>query len=62
VTDSQYDLPDCTGCGSPMILAEIEPGEKGYHLRTFECPRCKRFQRYVIESDVTVAWLAHRAN
>jgi hypothetical protein len=45
-----------------MTLAEIEPGETGYDLRTFECSRCKRFQQYVIESDVTVAWLAHRAN
>jgi len=45
-----------------MILAEIEPGETGYDLRTFKCPKCKRFQRYVIESNVKVAWLAHRAN
>ncbi len=45
-----------------MTLAHIEPGEPGYDLRTFKCPRCKRFQRYVIESDVTVAWLAGRVN
>jgi hypothetical protein len=45
-----------------MILATIEPAETGYDLRTFECPRCKRFQRYVIESDATEAWLAPRTN
>ena len=45
-----------------MILAQIEPGETGYDLSDVQCPKCKRFQRYVIESDVTVAWLAHREN
>ncbi len=43
-----------------MTLANIEPAETGYDLRTFECPRCKRFQRYVIESSVTELWLADR--
>ena len=43
-----------------MMLANIEPGETGYDLRIFECPRCKRFQRYVIESSVTELWLADR--
>jgi hypothetical protein len=44
-----------------MNLANIEPGETGYDVRTFECPRCRRFQQYVIESNVTETWLAHRA-
>ena len=60
--NSQHDCPSCTGCGSPMILATIEPGETGYDIRTFECPRCKTFQRYVIESNATEAWLAPRTN
>ena len=60
MTDFRHDLPGCTGCGSPMMLANIEPAETGYDLRTFECPRCKRFQRYVIESSVTEMWLADR--
>jgi hypothetical protein len=62
MTNSQHDRPDCTGCGSPMNLANIEPGETGYDVRTFECPRCRRFQQYVIESNVTETWLAPRAN
>ena len=45
-----------------MTLANIEPGETGYDLRTFERPRCKSFQRYVVESNVTQTWLADRTN
>jgi hypothetical protein len=41
-----------------MILANIEPGETGYDVRTFECPRCRRFQQYVVESNVSETWLS----
>jgi hypothetical protein len=61
-TNPQHHRPGCTGCGSPMILANIGPGETGYDLRTFHCPRCKRSQRYVIKSNVTETWLAPRTN
>jgi len=36
-----------------MILANVEPGETGYDVRTFKCSRCRRFRQYVIESNVT---------
>jgi hypothetical protein len=45
-----------------MIPATIVPGEMGYDIRTFECPRRKGFQRYVIESNATETWLAPRTN
>jgi hypothetical protein len=56
--DAQNQGPQCTACGSPMRLAAIEPSDTGHDLRTYNCPRCKRVQRHVIESSVTEAWLA----
>jgi hypothetical protein len=41
-----------------MKLAAIEPSDTGQDLRTYNCPRCKRVERHVIESSVTAAWLA----
>jgi hypothetical protein len=58
--DSQNQGPQCTACGSPMKLVAIEPSDTGKDLRTFNCPRCKRVQRHVIESSVTEAWHAPR--
>jgi hypothetical protein len=55
--DTQNQGPPCTACGSPMKLTAIEPISTGRDLRTFSCPQCKRVQRHVIESAVTVAWL-----
>jgi hypothetical protein len=56
--DSQNKGPQCAACGSPMMLAAIEPSYTGHDLRTFHCQQCKRVERHVIESAVTVAWLA----
>jgi hypothetical protein len=56
--DAQNQGPQCTACGSPMKLAAIEPRDTGLDLRTYNCPRCKRVQRHVIESAVSEAWLA----
>ena len=55
--DTQNQGPECTTCGSPMKLTAIEPSAPGQDLRTFTCPQCKRVQRHIIESTVTVAWL-----
>jgi hypothetical protein len=41
-----------------MKLTAIEPSDTGRDLRTFHCEQCNRVQRHVIESAVTVAWLA----
>jgi hypothetical protein len=59
--DTQNQGPQCTACGSPMRLAAIEPSTLGQDLRTFTCPRCKRAQRYIIDSAVTEAWVAPKA-
>jgi hypothetical protein len=58
--DAQNQGPQCTACGSPMKLTVIEPSDTGRDLRTFSCPQCRRVQRHVIESAVTVAWLEPR--
>jgi hypothetical protein len=56
--DFQNQGPGCTGCGSPMKLRAIEPGDTGNDLRTYTCPACKRVEEHVIASAVTVVWLA----
>ena len=56
--DTQNQGPRCTACGSPMKLSAIEPSSTGHDLRIFTCPNCKRVQRHIIESAVTVAWSA----
>jgi hypothetical protein len=58
--DKQNQGPQCTACGSPMKLSAIEPSSTGQDLRTFTCPECKRVERHIIESSVTVAWLKPR--
>ena len=56
--DKQNQGPQCTACGSSMKLTAIESSNSnGQDLRTFECPRCKRVQQYMIASTVTEAWL-----
>jgi len=39
------ELPDPHG---PRLT---RPGPAGYELRTFECPKCDRFQRTLVVSD-----------
>jgi len=56
--DSQNQGPCCAACGSPMKLTAIEPSALGKDLRTFNCPRCNRVERHIIDSAVTEAWLA----
>src|SRR6202022_3318372 len=58
--DTQNQGPQCTACGSPMKVSAIEPSALGQDLRTFSCPRCNRVQRHIIESTVTVPWLAQK--
>jgi hypothetical protein len=55
--DKQNQGPQCTACNSPMKLSAIEPSSTGQDLRTFTCPNCKRVERHIIDSAVTVAWL-----
>ena len=41
--------PTCTTCGSEMTPAFTEPGNPGFDLQIFECPKCHRLQQYVSE-------------
>jgi hypothetical protein len=42
INQLQVYRPPCGKCGSPTMLARVEPaGEPGYDLRTFECPACE---------------------
>jgi hypothetical protein len=58
--DRQSQGPQCTACGSPMRLTLIEPAGAGQDRRFFTCPYCRRVQRHIIDSTVTVAWLERR--
>jgi hypothetical protein len=57
MTFSEYTLentpinarPECPICATQMYLARIEPGEPGYDLWTFECPRCQHIETVVIQ-------------
>ena len=46
---NMYDRPRCPKCTTQMYLAQIEPGEPGFDLRTFECPKCKHSESVVVE-------------
>jgi hypothetical protein len=56
--DTLNQGPQCAACGSPMKLSAIEPSALGHDLRTFSCQGCYRVERHIIESTVTMAWLA----
>jgi hypothetical protein len=48
---SAIERPRCQQCQTRMILARTAPGPAGYEFRTFECPKCDRFQRTLVVSD-----------
>jgi len=48
---SAIERPRCQHCQTRTMLARIAPGPAGYELRTFECPKCDRFQRTLVVSD-----------
>jgi hypothetical protein len=58
--DAQNEGPQCTACGSPMMLKALEPSMWGKDWRTFACSHCKTVQRHIIESPVTGARTASR--
>jgi transposase-like protein len=39
--------PDCPQCAAQMYLARIAPGNSGFDVRTFECPRCQHVETAV---------------
>jgi hypothetical protein len=48
---SPLERPRCAHCQTRTMLARIARGPAGYELRTFECPKCDRFQRTLVVSD-----------
>ena len=46
---NMYDRPRCSQCATQMYLPQIEPGQPGFDLRTFECPRCKHAESVVVK-------------
>jgi ribosomal protein S27AE len=41
--------PLCSKCGTTMLLARIEPGEPGFDVRTFECPKCEYSEAVIVK-------------
>jgi len=35
-----YDHPNCPICGEKTSLARIEPAERGFDIRSFNCAKC----------------------
>ena len=48
---SAIERPRCPHCQTRTNLSRIAPGPAGYEFRTFECPKCDRFQRTLVVSD-----------
>jgi hypothetical protein len=55
------ERPRCPKCQGRMMLARIEPGPAHSDLRTFECPKCERVLRKMVEDPFKSAdtgWMA----
>jgi hypothetical protein len=48
---SAIERPRCQHCQTRTILVRMAPGPAGYEIRTFECPKCDRFQRTLAVGD-----------
>jgi transposase-like protein len=35
-----YDHPNCPICGKQTSLARVEPAERGFDTRSFNCAKC----------------------
>ena len=55
------ERPRCPACQGRMMLARIDPAPNGSDLRTFECPKCERVQKMLVEDPLRSAntgWMA----
>jgi phage FluMu protein Com len=43
--------PDCSKCGTAMLLFGIEAESPGRELLSFECPRCQNIETRTIKSE-----------
>ena len=49
------ERPRCAKCQVRTMLARIEPGRNGSDVRTFECPKCERVQKMLVEDPLKSA-------
>jgi hypothetical protein len=49
INPNMYDRPRCPKCTTQMYLAQIEPSQPGFDLRTFGCPRCKHSESVLVK-------------
>jgi hypothetical protein len=55
------ERPRCPKCQGRMMLARIEPGPDHSDLRTFECPKCERVVKTMVEDPMksgVTGWLS----
>jgi ssDNA-binding Zn-finger/Zn-ribbon topoisomerase 1 len=45
----EIERPPCSKCGTPMMLARIEPDEPDHDKRTYECPKCEHAETVVVK-------------
>ena len=43
--------PNCSKCGTAMLLFGIEAESSGRELLSFECPRCQNIETRIGKSD-----------
>lgn len=43
--------PDCSKCGTAMLLFGIEPESPGLELLSFECPRCNNIETRIGKAE-----------
>jgi hypothetical protein len=45
---AEIGILECSKCGNPMRLSQIEPAAPGYDVRTFECAKCESSERFLV--------------
>ena len=45
-----YDRPRCPKCTAQTYLAQIEPEQPGFALRTFICPSCEHSESVLVKN------------
>jgi hypothetical protein len=41
--------PACPKCSTPMVLTQINPDERGFDNRHFDCPKCGQSEAWVVK-------------
>ena len=45
------ERPNCSECGTAMLLFGIEPESPGNELRSFECPKCHNIETRIGKAE-----------